>query len=182
MVQSTGQATIGYYTVLEDEQTGWTGGLLLLNRAGRPLEFQCSLPVRPTRAHEILFGPTLRAHLIGEVIGSVLIKKCRTPISLLCCDQPESLKLATETDGPVALVAEAAEVQEGPIAAGMLAGAGTLGLAGATLHLPMEQIETVRELLPEFEDLPDAVEPFERIREAVREAHSQLARSANQAA
>lgn len=170
-------ATIAYYTVVEDERTGWTGGLLLLNGGGRPLEFQCTLPVRPSRAHEILFGSTLRDHLIGEVIGPLLIKKCRAPISLLCCDQPEALQLAADSGFPIGLVVEAAEQDEGPIDADTLIGSGVVSLAGATLRVPMEQVERVQQIAAKLNDLPDAVEPFERIREAIKEAQSQIARA-----
>ena len=170
-------ASIGYYTVTNEQRTGWTGGLLVLNRGGRPLEFQCTLPVRATRAHEILFGPTLRDHLIGEVIGPLLIEKCRTPISLLCCDQPEALQLSVGVGCPVALVTQAAEQEEGPITDDMMAGFGKVELAGATLRIPMDQMIRVRELVQQFGDLPDAVEPLERIREAIKEAQSQITRA-----
>ena len=127
----TTDVTIGYFTVVEDERTGWTGGLLVLDRGGRPIEFQCTLPVRPTRAHEILFGPTLSRHLVGEVIGKLLIASCRTPVSLFCCDQPEGLAIESYTSSPVALVREAAEADEGPISVDMLAGTDPIVVAGA---------------------------------------------------
>ncbi|MDE0866598.1 MAG: hypothetical protein OSA98_22685 [Rubripirellula sp.] len=172
----TESPTIGYYTVVEDEQTGWTGGLLLLNGGGRPLEFQCTLPVRPTRAHEILFGLTLRDHLIGEVIGPLLVRKCRTPIGLLCCDQPEALQIETRINCPVALVEEAAMVDEGPIDDESLVGSTQVQLAGSNLRVAVEQAERVQKLAAVLIDLPDATEPFERIREAIKEAQSQIAR------
>lgn len=177
MPASTGPFTIAYYTVVQDDRTGWTGGLLLLNHAGRPLEFQCTLPVRPSRAHEILYGPTLRDHLISEVIGPLLLDKSRTPIALLCCDQPEGLCLQSRLAAPVALVAEAAESEEGPVSADMIVGWGEIELAGASLRVPENRLESVRGLIEHFADLPDAVEPFERIREAIAEAHSQIARN-----
>lgn len=176
-MSETESPTIAYYTVVEDERTGWTGGLLLLNGGGRPLEFQCTLPVRPTKAHEILFGVTLRDHLIGEVIGPLLVRKCRTPIALLCCDQPESLKIETRTRCPVALVEEAALSDEGPIDDECILGSTRVELAGATLRVPMEQCERVQKLAAQLIDLPDATEPFDRIREAIREAQSQIARA-----
>ena len=178
MTQASDAATIGYYTVIENERTGWTGGLLILNSGGRPLEFQCTLPVRPSRAHEILFGSTLRDHLIGDVIGPLLIQKCRTPLSLLCCDQVEAMRLESSLDAPVALVAEAAEGDEGPITDDMLVGSQCVSLAGASLRVVMEQVQRVTQLAQQFGDLPDAIEPFERIREAIREAQSQIARAA----
>lgn len=175
-------ATIGYFTVVEDERTGWTGGLLILDRGGRPLEFQCTLPVRPTRAHEILFGPTLRSHLIGDVIGKLLIERARTPISLLCCDQPEALAIANETSSPVALVGQAAEADEGPITCEMLPGTESIEVAGSAFLVPLEHVEQVETIAAFYDDLPDAVEPFERIREAIKEAHSQLSRQQADAA
>jgi hypothetical protein len=169
--------TLAYFTVVEDQRTGWTGGLLLLSSGGRPIEFQCTLPVRPSRAHEILFGLSLREHLIGEVIGPLLVDKCRTPISMLCFDQPESMALDSLTDFPVALVVDAAEEQEGPIASDALTGCGEVMLAGTKLLVPMEQVEQATLVAKRMVDLPDANEPFERIREAIKEAHSQIARS-----
>lgn len=173
----TDSPTIAYYTVVEEERTGWTGGLLLLNGGGRPLEFQCTLPVRPTRAHEILFGLTLRDHLIGEVIGPLLVRKCRTPIALLCCDQPEALKIETRTKCPVALVEEAALSDEGPMDDESLLGSTCVNLAGSTLRVAVEQADQVQKLAAGLIDLPDATEPFDRIREAIKEAQSQIARA-----
>lgn len=170
-------ATIGYFTVVEEERTGFTGGLLVLNRGGRPIEFQCTLPVRPTRAHEILFGSTLRDHILTEVIGPCLIKKIRTPLSLLGVDQPESLRLAEATATPIALVVEATEESEGPFTDDMLEGRQSVMLAGTALNVAFEVAETVRDVCEQLVDLPDAIEPFERIREAIKEAHRQVARA-----
>jgi hypothetical protein len=172
--------TIGYYTVVEDERMGWTGGLLVLNSSGRPLEFQCTLPVRPSKAHEILYGPTLRAHLIGEIIGGLLLKKTRTPLTLLCCDQVEGLSLEMSVDMPVVLVGEAAEADEGPITEESLAGSQSVEFAGTHLWVPMEHVQTVSSLTDTFGDIPDGVEPFDRIRDAIKEAHSQIARQNTQ--
>lgn len=173
----TERANIAYYTVVQDDRTGWTGGLLVLNAVGRPLEFQCTLPVRTSRAHEILFGPTLRDHLIGEVIGPLLVKKCRHRIQLLCCDQPEALRMKTSADCPIVLVDQAARSEEGPISDDSLAESAPITLAGATLRTPMGDYDRVEATVARLLDLPDAVEPFERIREAIKEAQSQIARA-----
>ncbi len=175
-------ATIGYFTVVDDPRTGWTGGLLVLDRAGRPLEFQCTLPVRPTRAHELLFGPTLRSHLVAQVIGKLLISKCRTPLSLICCDLPEGLKLESFTKSPVALVLEAAQADDDSITADSIAGSQGVTIAGSTFLVAMERHADLEAIAAFYNDLPDAVEPFERIREAVKEAHSQLSRQGSEAA
>ena len=62
MIRPNGQKSlpaIGFLTVTRDLEQGLFGGYLLLNALGRPLEFHCTAPVRPNRAQEILYGPTL---------------------------------------------------------------------------------------------------------------------------
>lgn len=178
MALSDAPEALAYYTVTQNERTGWTGGLLVLNHTGRPLEFQCTLPVRPSRAHEILYGPTLQEHLIGEVIAPVLLKKCRTPIAMICCDQPESFRVREHLDVPVALAVEAAEAEEGPITIDTMPDTETLPFAKGHLCVLTRQTDRVRGLSDRFRDFPDLVEPFDRIREAIREAQVQLARAA----
>ncbi len=53
----------------------------------------------------------------------------------------------------------------------------TVLLAGSRLLVSEQQAERVREITMQLNDLPDAVEPFERIREAIKEAQSQIARA-----
>lgn len=161
---------IGFYTVEYSERAGWIGGYLLLNKGGRPLEFHCTLPVQPSRAHEILYGPTLRAHLIGEAIGPVVLARARFQPLLICCDQPEALKLTATIDLPIGLVGEAAESEEGPISGESLPGYCEVALAGSTLYVPLETESLARTAAKTLEDLPDLLEPFSRIREAIQEA------------
>ena len=66
-------AALGFLTVLDHPQHGLMGGYLVLNAAGRPLEFHCTAPVKPNRAQQILYGPTLEPFLYGEQIGQALI-------------------------------------------------------------------------------------------------------------
>jgi hypothetical protein len=176
------EPAIGFYTVEQSEFTGWTGGLLVLNSGGRPLEFQCTLPIRPTRAHEILYGSQLRDYLIGEAIGPLLISRCRNSPTIVCCDQPESLQLDSYENCPIALVSEAAETDEGPISDDMLPGFDRIELAGSTMRVATERADQVRRLIEQLGNLPDLIEPFSRIREAIQEAHKQVARTRTVAA
>ncbi|MEQ8839035.1 MAG: hypothetical protein RID07_19675, partial [Lacipirellulaceae bacterium] len=58
---------IGFLTAVESPQHGLFGGYLVLSLQGRPLEFRCTTPVKPTRAQEILYGKTLRPYLLCEL-------------------------------------------------------------------------------------------------------------------
>ena len=66
---SKAMPTVGFLTVQSFADVGLIGGYLLLNPLGRPLEFHCTAPVRPNRAQEILYGPTLAPYLYGEQIA-----------------------------------------------------------------------------------------------------------------
>jgi hypothetical protein len=99
-----GKPSIGFLTVLEDENGVLFGGFLVLNLAGRPLEFLCTAPIRPNRAQEILYGPTLEPFLYGEQIGATLLEKAKSQPLLICTDQLAALALSEHTRIPVAFV------------------------------------------------------------------------------
>ena len=84
-------SAIGFLTVLEHAEQGLFGGYLVLNATGRPLEFHCTAPVRPNRAQEILYGPTLAPFLYGEQIGQTLLAKAKTEPLLVCTDVEPAL-------------------------------------------------------------------------------------------
>ena len=93
---------LGFFAVVEYPQHGLFGGYLLLNAAGRPVEFHCTAPVKPNRAQQILYGPTLESFLYGEHIGATLIKASQqTPLALLV-DQPAALAVRQHINVPAA--------------------------------------------------------------------------------
>lgn len=174
---SQSEIVIGYYTVEYSDSIGWTGGLLILNATGRPLEFHCTLPVRPTRAHEILFGKTLRSHLVGELIGPALLKQAKAKMSLICVDHPEGLLVRHQCDTPILCTTDPHNEDSfsgkprdatdfdgiSHLEAIPASGFGNLYCLGCDRVL-------LEGLLRRSSELPDFLEPFQRIREAVREA------------
>jgi hypothetical protein len=95
---------LGFLTVIEHEQHGLLGGYLVLNHAGRPLEFHCTSGVKPNRAQEILFGPTLSSYLYGEQIGQTLVSKSSLAPQLICTNHPQALAVREYVQSPVVLV------------------------------------------------------------------------------
>jgi hypothetical protein len=98
------QPTLGFLTVLEHAQHGLMGGYLVLNTAGRPLEFHCTAPMKPNRAQQILYGPTLEPFLYGEQIGQALVAKSPAEPLVICTDLRPVLTLRALVSAPVALV------------------------------------------------------------------------------
>ncbi len=180
---------LGFLTVVDHPQYGLFGGYLVLNLAGRPLEFHCTAPIKPNRAQEILYGRTLEAFIYGEQIGQTLINQSAAPPLLVCTDRAPALAAREHISMPMALVLPA----EAPCAADDASGdegrrAKNYRLDAAhdggprlaifqhgrnRLALP-ERADEDRRLIDErlagLDESFDLSEPFGRIREAIEEA------------
>src|SRR6185503_12431585 len=86
------------------EQHGFFGGYLVLNSSGRPLEFHCTAPIKPNRAQEILYGPTLQPYLYGEQIGQTLVRASQLKVPLLVTDLAPMLATAELVAEPLVLL------------------------------------------------------------------------------
>jgi hypothetical protein len=190
---------MGFLTVVVDREYGLLGGYLLLDLTGRPLEFHCTAPVRPNRAQQILYGPTLEPYLFGEQIGQTLLASADIEPLVVCTDQEPALAVRDYVSVPVVLVlpaggsaTEEAETASQPQPQADLEGAGSSGktwrLDGA--HSPPRRLTTfnvgpnrlavpesrpdecrlVTDRLGELSPAFDLAEPFQRIREAIAEA------------
>jgi hypothetical protein len=102
--EATAKPVLGFLTVVEHAQFGLFGGYLVLNLGGRPVEFHCTAPVKPNRAQEILYGPTLQSFLYGEQIGKSLIEQASATPLVICTDLEPALAAREYISSPVALV------------------------------------------------------------------------------
>ncbi|MCH2203701.1 MAG: hypothetical protein MK102_17165, partial [Fuerstiella sp.] len=101
---------LGFMAALEVDGRGHVGGLLVTSHNGRPLEFQCTTPVKPDRTQEILYGRALKPWLLGELIGSTLLKRVGIKPDLVVVRNEEMLELRNHTETPVAFLADTAAV------------------------------------------------------------------------
>jgi hypothetical protein len=190
-IDAKSKPALGFLTVVEHQQHGLFGGYLVLNNAGRPLEFHCTAPIKPNRAQEILYGPTLESFLYGEQIGQTLIKQASVSPLLICTDREPALAVREHVSTPVVLVlspeGELAEEQAGESPAAGEPGRvlrldaahrggprlATFRLGRNRLALPEraeEDRRLITERLAELAESFDLAEPFQRIREAIEEA------------
>ena len=98
---SNQELTFGYLSAVHSAEHGYFGGYLVISALGRPLEFHCSAPVRPSRAQEILYGPTLQPYLLGEQIGGTLLGRAKMSPRLIVTDQRATLCLREPTEVPL---------------------------------------------------------------------------------
>jgi hypothetical protein len=163
-IQKTDGLRLGFMETMEVDGRGHIGGLLITNQNGRPLEFQCTTPVRPSRTQEILFGETLRPWLLAELIGSTLLDRVAIKPNLIVISDPGLLDLRNHTHIPVACASEArSRLNDDPQVVRM----GNSILRFHDAHsIDAESLMRQKHLLPESADL---AEPLERVREALTE-------------
>ncbi|HEY0981201.1 MULTISPECIES: hypothetical protein [unclassified Schlesneria] len=173
------QFRLGFLTAVEDEERGYVGGLLITNRFGRPLEFQCTSPVKPNRTQQILYGPTLRPYVLGELIGRTLLEKVGVKPHLIMVETSDLLDLRSVTSLPVASLPTTSPDSKSSETAKNRVNGEDGGGASGSLRLGKEliafhashpedrtEVENYSKLVPGDADLR---EPFERVREALVE-------------
>ena len=185
------ETTFGYLSAVHTAEHGYFGGYLIVSALGRPLEFHCTSPVRPSRAHEILYGPTLGPYLIGEQIGGTLLESAKLTPRLVLTDEASMLAVRPQAGVPVALVLSRvddqckAAIEEGAIQSGAVGGGGRdrrvwspscdgqFSIGDHELQLaPGYDADrgAVVESLALLAQHVDLAEPFGRIHEAICEA------------
>ncbi len=98
------QKSLGFVSVRHRMDQGYFGGYLLVNSVARPLEFHCTVPVQPTRAQSILFGPTLEEFLCGEQIARALLSRAKLQPQVVLVDSPAALCVRHWIDLPILCV------------------------------------------------------------------------------
>lgn len=159
---------VGFLTIVERPEAGYFGGYLVLNAAGRPVEFHCSAPLRANRAQEILYGPTLRPYLCGELIAATLLSKAKSKAAFVCTDCEDVIPARGGIAFPLVLVADSEDGHVPTEDTGLqFSHGGVQVLAAAEFQADRAIVQARLQTLGEAFDLR---EPFERIRLAIDEA------------
>ena len=152
---------LGFLTEIRIGERGYVGGLLVTNHLGRPLEFQCTAPVKPNRTQEILYGPTLVTFLLAELIGRTLVEKVGVKPHLVLVERSDLLELRRHVSLPVACLVDESPDQP----------AVRLGRQSAVWHFEFPQDQTPLERgAANITADADMSEPFQRVRDALNEA------------
>lgn len=160
------QVRLGFLTAIDVPEKGFVGGLLVTTQSGRPLEFQCTVPVKPNPTQKILYGPTLEPFVLGELIGGTLVEKAGVKPQWILTDREQFLELRNHIDQPVAYLPGPESRAEGSDETRIVKlgkqivrfhpahGEDEATMTGGSSHIPAGA---------------DLQEPFERVREALQE-------------
>jgi len=154
-------AILGYLACPQDAASGFIGALLITDARARPLHFAYVTPIRPTTMQRILYGATLAEHVKIDVIAMTLMQGVPVVPTVLFVDAPDLISVRRVVDLPTALLTRNTEPQPGT------SSLSTLKYDTGTNH---EDQEVIGQVLAELEPWIDLVEPFTRLREAMKEA------------
>jgi hypothetical protein len=155
----------GFLRVALTDQ-GYIGGILVTNLMGRPLEFQCTTPVRPNRTQEILYGPTLEPFICAELIGKTLYERLGVKPHLIVVQQTNLLELRRQIDVPIACLLEFPSQMESLPDGSLI----QLGRQKFQLHLEYpEDLSTLTPLQSKLAADIDMKEPLDRVGDALKE-------------
>lgn len=150
-----------------DSEEGYVAGLLTLDARGRPIEFHCTAPLRPNRAQVILYGPTLRSYIVAEQLARVLTRHVKGTISVLWTDDGDALSIREDVDFPVGLVHPEYDASS---KLGDVTSCPVPDRFQVHSAFPDDRVR-IEQAWREAASWIELSEPFERIREAIREAH-----------
>lgn len=154
------QFRLGFLAAVDDPERGIVGGLLVTNRFGRPLEFQCTTPVKANKTQQILFGPQLKPYVLTELIGRTLIEKIGVKPHLVLTETDDLLSLREHISLPVASISQNQDDRQ------------TMPLGQQRLRFHDAHDSDRAEISRQSSQIPntaDLKEPFDRIREALTE-------------
>lgn len=167
------QSKFAFLAITEVSNLGFCGGLLILNLGGRPIEFHCTAPVSANRAQEILYGATLKEFITCDQIAASLLDKAKTKPDLILIDDQDVSGFSVQVDTPIVFVQD----MENGLPLELVSNSNfELEIAGQRLSgFGNHNIEQTESLLKLFIETLPVSEPFDRIYEAIREAHKEAA-------
>ena len=158
--QSENVTALSYLICPRDAAGGFVGALMVTDARLRPVHFAFVSPIRPTKIQRILYGPTLEEHLSVDVIGKKLLADLPVVPDVLLVDTPELTAVRRIAGVPTAFLQKADSDPSG----------GNLSSLQYDTGGNVDDQDTVGQILASLEMQVDLVEPFQRMREALREA------------
>tara|TARA_R110002072_G_scaffold303099_1_gene493467 strand:- start:187714 stop:188283 length:570 start_codon:yes stop_codon:yes gene_type:complete len=172
------QIRLGFMTAVEIGDRNFVGGLLVTDRFGRPLEFQCTTPVKPNRTQELLYGPTLVPFILGDLLGKALLDRVSVKPSLILTSRIEMLQLRTKVSIPIIYDEASTESDSQPTTdnkAKSVSQEIRIGRQTFRMHDEFTDDRSgIEKISLQLSDDANMHEPLERVGEALRETLSTI--------
>lgn len=146
------------------------GGILITDIDTKPYEFRITSPVRASFYQRALYGNTLEDYMYIELISVPLIKELREDVDLIIISSHPLLRIRPKIEVPVALITGEMNLISENSDKENVSSNGKLMTITTHNEFPAENSIAQSILLPIMQKR-DLLEPFERVKIALSEAH-----------
>ncbi|MFH1538041.1 MAG: hypothetical protein ABIH66_03725 [bacterium] len=177
---------IGYIDTYHSDRNVFIGGALVTDCYGIPLEFRHTDAVSPTKLEQILYGRSLDKYLKADTLANALLKDLEKKPDLLVVPDESYytltrnypfpfVQLGTVRREPLAKPGDFQEVSENEIHLQILSNREPVRIKVDRKNAPT--LASVKAMILEIGRTMDIVEPFDRVRGALRAIADDAGRS-----
>jgi hypothetical protein len=152
--------TLCYLICPQDSANAFLGALMVTDFRVRPIHFSYVSPIRPTVIQRILFGSTLNSHVKIDVIAQKLLSGIPRVPDAVFVDDPEILSIKRLINKPTACLRKNNTQDSDPT---------KLSILDYKTESNEDQ-DIIGQIIATLENHIDLIEPFSRMRQALKEA------------
>jgi hypothetical protein len=160
-MSETQEIRLAYIDVAVFSDGSIRGGILTTDIQTRPYEFRITSPIKPTQMQQILYGTSLKDYVYGELICAPLVKATKEKLSMVLAREPYILAMRPLVPVPVILIrqdSKSADERIKPV--------------NFSSHKNYQnELSFAQTILTPVMQTVDLVEPFDRLKLALNEAH-----------
>ncbi len=93
--------TIAYLIAKTMEDGSWTGGLLITDERGLPIDFHYIEPIRPSKIQKLIYGSALKRYLLLDAIAATLLSAMDNSAEWVFTSDPLMLELDDHDHGRI---------------------------------------------------------------------------------
>ena len=169
---------LAYLLVRDVSEESWSGGLLVTDRRGLPLDFRYVEPIHPSRLQKLIYGSALKRYLLLDAIAATLLKAANPNAEWIFTSDPMLLELNGEISGRFVAIGNGEKKPLNGVGEWRAEGAGNIILqirpTGPPVQLVFEassekETEKIAQELSELSHDMDFAEPLDRVGEALIE-------------
>jgi hypothetical protein len=158
---------LAYVVFGQDSAGGWSGALMLTDSRTRPIHFGFATPIRPAKLQRLLYGNTLDEYVKIDIIAKRLLQEVPRAPHAIFVESSDLLSLRRITEYPIGFLSRSEGQQNGD------SNASTAQVSTGDNY---EDYDRVAPILSELDTSVDVLDPFARMKEALKEALQEAAK------
>jgi len=161
---------------MDDES--WTGGILVTDRHGLPVDFRYVEPIKPTRLQKLIYGGALKRYLLMDAIAGTLLKAANSKAEWIFTSDQDLLELEGPASGRFVVIENGTHEPFSERGEWRMSGIGKIAIQVASAGQPVRltfnstdenETSSIAEDLSAMSMEFDFTEPLKRVREALTE-------------